>query len=82
MIADDGSTASLALSDVEGQPAELAARASTTQMRIDDIYAAAVAKGFALSGQGKLRLVVEGEVPSLDVQTYTVSKDANSFATF
>ncbi|WP_236616357.1 MULTISPECIES: hypothetical protein [Azotobacter] len=82
VIADDGSTASLALSDVEGQPAELAARASTTQMRIDDIYAAAVAKGFALSGQGKLRLVVEGEVPSLDVQTYTVSKDANSFATF
>ncbi len=82
VIADDGSTASLALSDVEGQPAELAARASTTQMRIDDIYAAAVTKGFALSGQGKLRLVVEGEVPSLDVQTYTVSKDANSFATF
>ncbi|GAB3394547.1 hypothetical protein [Azotobacter armeniacus] len=82
VIADDGSNVSLALSDVEGQPATLDARASTTQLRIDDIYAAAVAKGFALAGQGKIRLLVEGEVPSLDVQSYTTSKDGNSFNTF
>lgn len=82
VIADDGQTASLALNEIAGQPATLAARASTTQMTIQQIFDAAAAKGLALSGEGKLRLIVEGEVPSLSVQTYTVSKDYNSFATF
>lgn len=82
VIADNGQTASLTLDEIAGQPAALAARASTTQMTIQQIFEAAAAKGLALSGEGKLRLVVEGEVPSLDVQTYTVSKDGNSFATF
>lgn len=82
VIADDGQTASLTLDEIAGQPAALAARASTAQMTIQQIFEAAAAKGLALSGEGKLRLVVEGEVPSLDVQTYTVSKDGNSFATF
>lgn len=82
VIADNGQTASLTLDEIAGQPAALAARASTTQMTIQQIFEAAAAKGLSLSGEGKLRLVVEGEVPSLDVQTYTVSKDGNSFATF
>ncbi len=82
VISDEGKTATVNLSDVAGQPATLAARASTTQMTIQQIFDAAAAKGLALSGEGKLRLVVEGEVPSLDAQTYTVSKDGNSFATF
>lgn len=82
VISDEGKTATINLSDVAGQPATLAARASTTQMTIQQIFDAAAAKGLALSGEGKLRLVVEGEVPSLDAQTYTVSKDGNSFATF
>jgi len=82
VIADDGQTATVALNEIAGQPATLAPRASTTQMTIQQVFDAAAAKGLSLSGEGKLRLVVEGEVPSLSVQTYTVSKDGNSFATF
>jgi len=82
VISDEGKSATVALSDVAGQPATLAPRASTTQMTIQQVFDAAAAKGLALSGEGKLRLVVEGEVPNLDAQTYTVSKDGNSFATF
>lgn len=84
VIADDGQSATVALSDVADQPAAIAAGASTTQMTIQQIFDAAAAKGLALSGEGKLRLVVEGQVPAgkIDVQTYTVSKDGNSFATF
>lgn len=82
VIADDGQTATVALNEIAGQPATLAPRASTTQMTIQQVFDAAAAKGLSLSGEGKLRLVVEGEVPSVSVQTYTVSKDGNSFATF
>ncbi|WP_052742192.1 hypothetical protein [Stutzerimonas stutzeri] len=82
VISDEGKTATVNLSDVAGQPATLAARASTTQMTIQQIFDAAAAKGLALSGEGKLRLVVEGEVPSLSAQMYTTSKDGNSFDRF
>lgn len=82
VIADDGKSVTLNLNDIQGQPATLAARASTNQMTIQNIFDAAAAKGLALAGEGKLRLMVEGEVPSLDAQIYTVSKDGNSFATF
>lgn len=82
VISDEGKTATVNLSDVAGQPAILAARASTTQMTIQQIFDAAAAKGLALSGEGKLRLVVEGEVPSLNAQMYTTSKDGNSFDRF
>lgn len=82
VISDEGKTATINLSDVAGQPATLAARASTTQMTIQQIFDAAAAKGLALSGEGKLRLVVEGEVPSLSAQMYTTSKDGNSFDRF
>ncbi|CAB5526979.1 hypothetical protein [Stutzerimonas stutzeri] len=81
---DAGDTVTIALNEVEGQPEALAARASTTQMTIDQIFAAAKAKGLELTGQGKLRLKATGQVGTggVSLQTYTVSKDGNSFATF
>jgi hypothetical protein len=82
VINDAGEAVTVALNEVAGQPATLAAGASTEQMSIQDIFDAAAAKGLTLSGQGKLRLEVTGQVNDLDVQTYTVSKDGNSFATF
>ncbi len=82
VINDEGQSVSFPLSDVAGQPATLAAGASTTQMSIQSIFDAAAAKGLALSGEGKLRLEVTGQTNDLDVQTYTVAKDGNSFATF
>lgn len=81
VFADDGKSASFPLSAVAGQPAELAAGASTQQMKVADIYAAAEAKGLALTGDKKLRLKVEGEVGSLSLQNYTVSKDGNALNT-
>jgi hypothetical protein len=80
-IADDGKNVTFALSDVAGQPATLAAGASTQQMKVADIYAAAQVKGLALTGDKKLRLKVEGEVGSLSLQNYTVSKDGNALNT-
>ena len=77
-IADDGKSVTFPLSDVTGQPASLDAGASTKQMMVKDIFAAAKAKGLALTGDMKLRLKVEGEVGSLSLQTYTVSKDGNA----
>ena len=77
-IADDGKSVTFPLSDVTGQPASLNAGASTTQMKVKDIFAVAQAKGLALTGEKKLRLKVEGEVGSLSLQTYTVSKDGNA----
>lgn len=82
VINDAGQSASFALSDVAGQPATLAAGASTTQLSIQSIFDAAAAKGLALSGEGKLRLEVTGQTNGLSVQSYTVAKDGNSFATF
>ena len=77
-FADDGKNVTFPLSEVADQPALLNAGASTTQMKVKDIFAAAEAKGLALTGQKKLRLKVEGEVGSLSLQTYTVSKDGNA----
>jgi len=84
VINDAGKSVSFPLSAVNGQPATLTAGASTTQMSIQSIYDAAVAKDatFATSGEGKLRLEVTGQTNGLNVQSYTVSKDGNSFATF
>ncbi|WP_421347673.1 hypothetical protein [Aeromonas veronii] len=81
VIADDGKSVTFPLSDVAGQPAALDAGASTKQMKVADIYAAAEAKGLALTGDKKLRLKVEGEVGSLSLQNYTVSKDGNALNT-
>lgn len=82
VIADDGQSVSFPLSAVEGQSSTLAAGASTTQMSIQQIFDAAQAAGLALSGEGKLRLQVTGQVNALDVQTYTVATDGTTFSTF
>jgi len=82
VIADDGQSVSFPLSAVEGQSGTLAAGASTTQMTIQQIFDAAQAAGLALSGEGKLRLQVTGQVNDLDVQTYTVATDGTTFSTF
>ena len=81
VIADDGKNVSFPLSDVAGQPATLDANASTKQMKVADIYAAAAAKGLTVTGEKKLRLKVEGEVASLSLQNYTLSKDGNALNT-
>lgn len=83
VIADDGKSVTFPLSAVADQPAALEAGASTTQMLVDDVFAAASAKGLTLAGQGKLRLKVEGQVPAgnISLQSYTMSQDGNSFAT-
>lgn len=82
VIADDGQSVSFPLSAVEGQSSTLAAGASTAQMSIQQIFDAAQAAGLALSGEGKLRLQVTGQVNALDVQTYTVATDGTTFSTF
>ena len=81
VTADDGTSKTFPLSAVAGQPAELAAGASTKQMKVADIYAAAAAEGLTVTGEKKLRLKVEGEVSSLSLQNYTISKDGNALST-
>ncbi|WP_312226025.1 hypothetical protein [Stutzerimonas nitrititolerans] len=95
VIADNGAQAQIALGDVAGQASsELGARASTTQINIKDIFDAAQAAGLSLSGENKLRLLVDGEFIGgdetnalsndygLSVQTYTVATDGTTFSTF
>lgn len=95
VIADNGAQQQIALGDIAGQTtSELGARASTTQISVKDIFAAAQAAGLSLSGENKLRLLVDGEFIGgaednalsndygLSVQSITVSKDGNSFSTF
>lgn len=83
VIADDGKSANFPLSAIAGQPASLEAGASTVQMTLKDIHAAAEAKGLTLTGEKKIRLLVDAQIPEdyLSVQSYTLSKDGNSFAT-
>ncbi|MFQ2088206.1 hypothetical protein ACK34E_06560 [Aeromonas veronii] len=83
VIADDGKAVNFPLSAIAGQPASLDAGASTAQLALKDIYAAAEAKGLTLTGDKKIRLLVDAQVPAngLSVQSYTLSKDGNSFAT-
>lgn len=90
---DSGENRTISLGDIAGQSTSLAARSSTTQMTIEQIFNAAQAAGLALSGEGKLRLLVDGEFPTqggtddqndygLSVQTYTVATDGTTFSTF
>lgn len=83
VTADDGKAVNFPLSAIAGQPASLDAGASTVQLTLKDIYAAAEAKGLTLTGDKKIRLLVDAQVPAkgLSVQSYTLSKDGNSFAT-
>ncbi|WP_028024858.1 hypothetical protein [Enterovibrio calviensis] len=86
VIADDGAAVSFSLDQVAGQSATIAPQASTEQMPINAIFAAAAANGLELSGQGKLRIVVNGQVPEsqggITMQAYTVAKDGSTFSTW
>lgn len=83
VINDNGDKASIGLSDIEGQTSNvLAGNASTSQITIQSIFDAAAAKGLTLTGEQKLRLVVDAEVTDLSVQSYTISTDGTTFSTF
>lgn len=84
VINDAGQSTTIKLGDIAGQTSTLAAGSSTQQLPISDIFAAAEAKGFALAGQGKLRLVVEAQIPagSLSVQNWVVSTDGTTLSSF
>lgn len=88
VINDDGDTANISLADVVGS-AELSARASSRLMSIQSIFDAAVAanSNFGLaaaagSPKDKLRLIIEGEFPTIDAQSVTLSTDGTTFSTF
>lgn len=67
VINDEGTARTVSLSEVAGQTADsLNAGASSTQINVVDIFNAAQAKGLTLTGNGKLRYVVTGEVPSTE----------------
>ncbi|WP_312245564.1 hypothetical protein [Stutzerimonas nitrititolerans] len=83
VINDDGERATVNLGDIAGQESNsLNAGASTNQIAINDIYAAAT--GLALPRDGKLRLIVEAQVPvnGLSVQSLVVSSDGTTLSRF
>lgn len=83
VINDDGEKATVNLGDIAGQDSNaIAAGASTNQISISDIYAAV--PNLALPRQGKLRLVVEAQVPAgeLSVQSLVVSSDGTTLSRF
>ena len=85
LINDDGVFTTIDLADVAGQTTStLAGLASTTQMPIADIYAAAQTKdpSFAVTGDGKLRIIARSDstVPfSVNAQVYALSRDGVNF---
>jgi hypothetical protein len=87
LINDAGeSSPTVTLGDVTGGSDIVVAQGSSQQININLIYAAvqAVDPTFSIgaSPSNKLRTVVTGEFGSMDVQTYTVSLDNNTFSTF
>lgn len=78
---DDGSSATFPLSAIAGQDATLNAQASTSQIALKDLHAAAVAAGLAEKA-GKLRIVAGGDVSDLSLQTYVLSADGTTFSRF
>jgi hypothetical protein len=82
---DSGDSVSgIDLVDVEGvSTSELKGQASTNVIKIDDMYAAAQAKDSTFDvGNGKLRVVIDGEFSSITAQSITLSTDNTSFTTF
>ncbi|MGB5855875.1 MAG: hypothetical protein WBH20_11535 [Oceanisphaera sp.] len=79
VINDAGDSAVVQLANIAGQPAQLAAGASTTQLTVESIFAAS---GLALAGEGKLRLVVDANLPSIKAQSYVLSTDNNVLSSF
>lgn len=83
VINDDGAKVSFPISKVAGVASDTVKKyASSVQMKIADIYAAANAEGLEVSGQGKLRLEVSGTVNKMDIQSYILSKDGNVITKF
>lgn len=83
VINDDGAKVSFPISKVAGVASDTVKKyASSVQMKIADIYAAANAAGLEVSGQGKLRLEVSGTVSKMDIQSYILSKDGNVITKF
>ena len=84
VINDNGDKAVVKLGDIAGQSTStLAALASTSQMSVSDIYAAAQAADatFATTGDNKLRIVVKStSTTGINASIYSLSKDGNSFA--
>ncbi|WP_278462694.1 hypothetical protein [Stutzerimonas kunmingensis] len=83
VINDNGERATVNLGSIAGQTSNtLKAGASTTQINVDDIFAAAT--GLSLAGQGKLRLVVDSTIPEdgLSVQSMVVSTDGSTLSRF
>lgn len=78
VINDDGDSKTVNLSALTGQ-ATLAKHASTRQLSIDEIYQAS---GLAVTGEEKLRLIVNGDVETFDVQSYVLSVDATTLVKF
>lgn len=81
---DNGDFSSFPLSAIAGQPATLAAGASTTQLSTAAVFAAAQAAKptFDVVNDKKMRIVVSGEVTKLSVQSYVVSKDGQNLGRF
>ncbi|HHQ4625076.1 TPA: hypothetical protein ACSPZX_000760 [Aeromonas veronii] len=83
VINDDGAKVSFPISKVAGVASDTVKKyASSVQMKIADIYAAANAEGLEVSGQGKLRLEVSGTVNKMDIQSFILSKDGNVITKF
>lgn len=83
VINDDGAKVSFPISKVAGVASDTVKKyASSVQMKIADIYAAANAEGLEVSGQGKLRLEVSGTVNKMNIQSYILSKDGNVITKF
>jgi hypothetical protein len=75
---DAGASTTINMADVTGQSATaIPAGGSSAQMSIVDIHSAAVANGFVLSGEGKLRLAVTGATTGVSLQNYVTSIDGN-----
>ena len=82
VYADDGSKASFPLNKVAGFESDvLGAQASTAQISLKDLHAAAVAAGLPEQA-GKLRIKAEGNVTSMTLQTYVLSTDGTTFSRF
>lgn len=83
VINDDGAKVSFPISKVAGVASDTVKKyASSVQMKIADIYAAANAEGLEVSGQGKLRLEVSGTVNKIEIQSFILSKDGNVITKF
>ncbi|WP_279623808.1 hypothetical protein [Aeromonas veronii] len=83
VINDDGAKVSFPISKVAGVASDTVKKyASSVQMKIADIYAAANAEGLEVSGQGKLRLEVSGTVNKMNIQSFILSKDGNVITKF